>query len=266
MVNMGMINRVVAGAEEDDEEEDDEEEEEDEDDDDEDVDEDGEEVVIGPGNIPFADYNRKSLPEEYKLAMRKYRRGTQQRGVANNNRDRSPQHNGQHDPRNQPEDGVRRTRRQVNNVSAGQEPLISSSTVEKQGGGGQENGEVAMEDEDEDDARAEGTFTFRVDNISRLKDTALSPPYFVRNLPWKIMVMQRSQPVSINTLIYPPSSIEKVTSCSSRDNSNSCSCSDKTRVISCPRWTRMSSCLDKSDLVLALMFGRSVFIFFSGQK
>jgi hypothetical protein len=30
-----------------------------------------------------------------------------------------------------------------------------------------------------------------------LKETALSPPYFVRNLPWKIMIMQRNQPVCL---------------------------------------------------------------------
>ncbi|CAG0923239.1 unnamed protein product, partial [Notodromas monacha] len=75
--------------------------------------------------------------------------------------------------------------------SAPQEPKISSST--------KENGEVAMEEED-DDARSEGTFSYTVDNISKLKETALSPPYFVRNLPWKIMVMQRSQPTLVKSL------------------------------------------------------------------
>lgn len=46
-------------------------------------------------------------------------------------------------------------------------------------------------DEQDDEARAEATFRFEVDQISRLKDTKLSPPTYVRNLPWKIMVMPR---------------------------------------------------------------------------
>ncbi|XP_074647259.1 ubiquitin carboxyl-terminal hydrolase 7-like isoform X2 [Tubulanus polymorphus] len=47
------------------------------------------------------------------------------------------------------------------------------------------------EDMEEDEARAEATFTFTVENISKLKETILSPPYMVRNLPWKIMAMVR---------------------------------------------------------------------------
>lgn len=46
-----------------------------------------------------------------------------------------------------------------------------------------------MEDEE---MRSEATFQFRVENFSKLKESTLSPPYFVRNLPWKIMVMPRS--------------------------------------------------------------------------
>lgn len=33
-----------------------------------------------------------------------------------------------------------------------------------------------------------------VPNFSKLKESVLSPPCFVRNLPWKIMVMPRMQP------------------------------------------------------------------------
>lgn len=36
--------------------------------------------------------------------------------------------------------------------------------------------------------------SYRVENFSALKDSALSPPCYVRNLPWKIMVMPRNNP------------------------------------------------------------------------
>ncbi|VEN46233.1 unnamed protein product [Callosobruchus maculatus] len=45
---------------------------------------------------------------------------------------------------------------------------------------------------EEDEARSEATFRFTVTNFSKLKDSVLSPPCFVRNLPWKIMVMPRT--------------------------------------------------------------------------
>ncbi|GBP29737.1 Ubiquitin carboxyl-terminal hydrolase 7 [Eumeta japonica] len=51
--------------------------------------------------------------------------------------------------------------------------------------------DVEMED---DEARSEATFRFTVHNIRTLKDSVLSPPCYVRNLPWKIMVMQRQAP------------------------------------------------------------------------
>ncbi|XP_021358377.1 ubiquitin carboxyl-terminal hydrolase 7-like isoform X1 [Mizuhopecten yessoensis] len=44
---------------------------------------------------------------------------------------------------------------------------------------------------DEDESRAEATFSFIVDNISKLKETTLSPLCMIRNLPWKIMIMPR---------------------------------------------------------------------------
>lgn len=49
---------------------------------------------------------------------------------------------------------------------------------------------------DDDDSRSEATFQHTVHNISKLKDTSLSQTCFVRNLPWKIMVMPRT---SMNT-------------------------------------------------------------------
>lgn len=49
--------------------------------------------------------------------------------------------------------------------------------------------DAQMEDEE---MRSEATFSFRVENFSKLKESVLSPPCYVRNLPWKIMVMQRT--------------------------------------------------------------------------
>lgn len=42
--------------------------------------------------------------------------------------------------------------------------------------------------------RSEATFQFTVERFSRLSESVLSPPCFVRNLPWKIMVMPRFYP------------------------------------------------------------------------
>jgi ubiquitin carboxyl-terminal hydrolase 7 len=47
------------------------------------------------------------------------------------------------------------------------------------------------DDMDEDESRAEVTFRYTVDNITKLKETQLSPSCMARNLPWKIMVMPR---------------------------------------------------------------------------
>jgi len=45
--------------------------------------------------------------------------------------------------------------------------------------------------EDDDEARSEATFRHKVENFSMLKDSSLSEPHIIRNLPWKIMIMQR---------------------------------------------------------------------------
>lgn len=44
----------------------------------------------------------------------------------------------------------------------------------------------------EDEVRSEATFSYVVRNISKLKETELSPPTYVRSLPWRIMVMVRN--------------------------------------------------------------------------
>ena len=45
--------------------------------------------------------------------------------------------------------------------------------------------------EEDDEARSEATFQFKVENFSQIRDSVLSDPCIVRNLPWKIMIMQR---------------------------------------------------------------------------
>lgn len=48
------------------------------------------------------------------------------------------------------------------------------------------------------EAASEATFRHVIENISELKESVLSPPVHVRNLPWKIMAMPRTgqQPAS----------------------------------------------------------------------
>lgn len=51
---------------------------------------------------------------------------------------------------------------------------------------------VQDQEMEEDEARSEATFRYTVENLSKMKETQLSPPCYVRNLPWKIMIMPRS--------------------------------------------------------------------------
>ena len=60
-----------------------------------------------------------------------------------------------------------------------------------------EEDKEGCEDED-DEARSEATFQFRVENFSTIKDSVLSDPCIVRNLPWKIMIMQRMTTTQVN--------------------------------------------------------------------
>jgi len=59
----------------------------------------------------------------------------------------------------------------------------------------EEREEDVMEDkeqnDEDDEARSEATFRFKVENFSSIKDSVLSEPCIIRNLPWKIMIMQR---------------------------------------------------------------------------
>lgn len=43
----------------------------------------------------------------------------------------------------------------------------------------------------DDELRSEATFQLKIENFSKMTDTKLSEPHFVRNLPWKIMAMPR---------------------------------------------------------------------------
>ena len=59
--------------------------------------------------------------------------------------------------------------------------------------------------EEDDEARSEATFQFKVKDFSQIRDSVLSEPCIVRNLPWKIMIMQRqtqTQVMIITALYY----------------------------------------------------------------
>ncbi|XP_015373562.1 PREDICTED: ubiquitin carboxyl-terminal hydrolase 7-like [Diuraphis noxia] len=54
---------------------------------------------------------------------------------------------------------------------------------------------ISNNEMEEDNARPEGTFRLEIENFSKLaiiKEQTLSPPCYVRNLPWKIMIMYRA--------------------------------------------------------------------------
>ena len=85
-------------------------------------------------------------------------------------------------------DRMEEARDDPNNESI-QEEMITDSQIQD---------DASKEDSglDDDDSRPEATFKFVVTNVSKLKETVLSSPCFIRNLPWKIMVRQ-----SINYII-----------------------------------------------------------------
>eukprot|EP00092_Neocalanus_flemingeri_P030841 GFUD01033495.1.p1 GENE.GFUD01033495.1~~GFUD01033495.1.p1 ORF type:complete len:1103 (+),score=278.33 GFUD01033495.1:268-3576(+) len=81
------------------------------------------------------------------------------------------------------------------------EPDSTVDQVTNSGGRGREDpgrmmaeSEVIAQEqkvEEDDEARSEATFRFKVENFSSIKDSVLSEPCIIRNLPWKIMIMQR---------------------------------------------------------------------------
>lgn len=91
------------------------------------------------------------------------------------------------------------------------------------------NGEVeesedqgkTVEEMEEDESRAEATFSYTIENISRLKESTLSPKCMVRNLPWKIMAMQRT---NHNADKYNQKSLGFFLQCNAESDSTSWSC------------------------------------------
>ena len=64
------------------------------------------------------------------------------------------------------------------------------TTTSNQADNEAENDKDVISEED-DEARSEATFQFKVKDFSQIRDSVLSEPCIVRNLPWKIMIMQR---------------------------------------------------------------------------
>ena len=50
-------------------------------------------------------------------------------------------------------------------------------------------------------ARSEAIFQFKVDNFSSIKEPVLSEPCIVRNLPWKIKIMQKLSLTEVQTVL-----------------------------------------------------------------
>jgi len=83
-----------------------------------------------------------------------------------------------------------------------------------------------------DEARSEATFRYTVENISKMKDSQLSPACYVRNLPWKIMVMPRSSQTQER---QPQRSLGFFLQCNGESESTSWSCYAvaELRLLSC---------------------------------
>jgi len=84
-----------------------------------------------------------------------------------------------------------------------------------------ENQGNEVEEMEEDDSKAEATFSFVIENISKLKESILSTKCMVRNLPWKIMAMQRTNP---NAEKYNQKFLGFFLQCNGETDSTSWSC------------------------------------------
>ena len=98
----------------------------------------------------------------------------------------------------QAEPDTTNTEDQVNSETADTEMVTNTSNTEETAAA-----EDVIEEED-DEARSEATFRFKVENFSQIKDSVLSDPCIVRNLPWKIMIMQRQQPHQVIFIFIKP--------------------------------------------------------------
>ncbi|XP_018373851.1 PREDICTED: ubiquitin carboxyl-terminal hydrolase 7 isoform X4 [Trachymyrmex cornetzi] len=128
---------------------------------------------------------------------------------------------------------------QVNEV---EEMDTQEETPNDGGGDGTDNRPINGEQElacivqdqemEEDEARSEATFRYTVENISKMKDSQLSPACYVRNLPWKIMVMPRSSQTQER---QPQRSLGFFLQCNGESESTSWSCYAvaELRLLSC---------------------------------
>ena len=69
-----------------------------------------------------------------------------------------------------------------------------------------ESKDVEMDDID-NHCRAEGVMHFEIKNVSKIKETALSEPVIIRNLPWCVFI----------TITFPNSTFFSLTSLSKKD-------------------------------------------------
>ncbi|XP_076333936.1 ubiquitin carboxyl-terminal hydrolase 7-like isoform X2 [Tachypleus tridentatus] len=94
-----------------------------------------------------------------------------------------------------------------------------------------QHSETEEMDTREDEVRSEATFRFVVPSFSRLREQLLSPPTFVRNLPWKIMVMPRTNQGQDR---QPTKSVGFFLQCNGESESStwSCNASAELRLIS----------------------------------
>ncbi|KFB47954.1 hypothetical protein ZHAS_00016021 [Anopheles sinensis] len=92
------------------------------------------------------------------------------------------------------------------------------------GGNADGGGEaMALDDQDymNDEVRSEATFSFQIPKFSRLTESVLSPPYFVRNLPWKILAMPRTN----ENAVAPGKGLGFFLQCNGESSSNNWNCS-----------------------------------------
>uniref|UniRef100_A0A182QCW3 Ubiquitin carboxyl-terminal hydrolase 7 n=1 Tax=Anopheles farauti TaxID=69004 RepID=A0A182QCW3_9DIPT len=108
--------------------------------------------------------------------------------------------------------------------------VVAPPTAAANGGGGGADaanpdggGEAMALDEDymNDEVRSEATFSFTIPKFSRLTDSVLSPPYYVRNLPWKILAMPRTN----DNAVSPGKGLGFFLQCNGESTSNNWNCS-----------------------------------------
>ncbi|XP_554912.2 ubiquitin carboxyl-terminal hydrolase 7 isoform X1 [Anopheles gambiae] len=82
---------------------------------------------------------------------------------------------------------------------------------------------MALDDQDflNDEVRSEATFSYVITKFSRLTESILSPPVYVRNLPWKILAMPRNNDNSVS----PAKGLGFFLQCNGESTSNNWNCS-----------------------------------------